>query len=827
MSREKIVNKLQERHEGTKCYYTTCLQNACWDASCIVRSHVKDGVIVAFEPDNTVNPGAGREEVSEEALQKGMVQMRSCVMGHAWKKELYTPTRIKYPMKRVGGKGYGNGKFVRISWEEALDTIADKMVEIKEKYGPTSIFHTQYSMFTVSNFPLAPWFGAGVASWGDHSTSGSTAGEQFHLGYDLVKSLITGESDVFVGFEAPDLLNSNLIVLWGFNPIVGWFGAVPYYMKLAREKGTPIICIDPRYTASAEVLSDQWIPIRPGTDLAMMLAVAQVLYEEDLYDHEYVAKWVEPEGFEKFRNYVMGKEDGIVKNPEWAEEICTVPAETIREFARLYARSQPVHLQYHYGPAKRHLGDYSAAAAMLLQSMTGNLSIAGGCETGSTLVTPVRMPIPAVDWQRAEPEFNPPICFNNNKFAEAVVLREKYDNGEITETEYRRAIGCPPESPLPNIKMAIFENNWLNNQHHTNKRFKAASLLEFAWGFQWHLNQPTAQWLDIVLPAPVHMFESTDSYLLGQERFMSGPAGMRNYFVYCQKAVNPPGEIRPKDWVYTQLAKRVGIGEKYNPRLVDVPWDKWDEAVDALYQEAYEKWAEDEFGWLEALGVEPKPWEEFLKEPVVRVEIDEPFYPFKNKMEAGENPFGTPSGKIEFSSKVLETTDLRTTRFGGRMDPIPRWEPSYMSEPANDSFYHPKTRKYPLSLVTPVSIYRQHSCHDQNPLLRDDCYRHAIWINVADAKARGIKDGDKVYVYNEYGEMVIPAYVTSKIMPGTVSIHHGAWYTPNDVRTETMPYGIDTRGACNLLIGDTHLPHIVGALLTAGLVEVKRFGGEM
>ncbi len=116
----------------------------------------------------------------------------------------------------------------------------------------------------------------------------------------------------------------------------------------------------------------------------------------------------------------------------------------------------------------------------------------------------------------------------------------------------------------------------------------------------------------------------------------------------------------------------------------------------------------------------------------------------------------------------------------------------------------------------------------RTPPYYDDCYRHAIWINVADAKARGIKDGDKVYVYNEYGEMVIPAYVTSKIMPGgTVSIHHGAWYTPNDVRTETMPYGIDTRGACNLLIGDTHLPHIVGALLTAGLVEVKRFGGEM
>ncbi|WP_434510384.1 molybdopterin-containing oxidoreductase family protein [Desulfitobacterium sp. AusDCA] len=826
MSKEKVLEKLKKQHEGEQVFYHTCLQNGCWDAACIVRSRVKDGKIVAFEPDNSINKGAGREDVGEEAINKGMVQARPCTMGHAWKEEMYAPTRINYPMKRVGGKGFGNGHLERISWEEALDTIAEKIKETIDLYGPYSILHTQYSFFRTSSFPLGPYIKAGVASWGDHSTSGHTAGEKFHLGYDLVKSLIpTGEQNPCVGYEAPDLFNSNLIVLWAHNPLVGWFGQVSYYMKLAKEKGIPIIVIDPVYTMSAEILADQWIPIRPGTDLAMMLAVAHVLFEEDLYDHEYVAKNVEPEGFVRFRNYIMGGEDGEAKTPEWAEKICTVPAETIRDFARLYAKSKPVHLQYHYGAAKRHLGEYSASMAMLLQSMTGNLTIPGGCETGCTLVTPSRLPIPQVDFQKAPPEYKAPVQVNNQKWAEAVVLREEYDKGNITETEYRRAIGCPLESPLPNIQMLVFENNWLNNQHHVNKRLQAAAKVHFSWGFMWHLNQPTAQWMDIVLPSPIHMFETTDPYLLGQQRFMSAPAGMRNYFVYSQKAVQAPGEVRSKEWVYTQLANRLGVGEKYNPLLKDVPWDKWDETVDGLYRQAYEEWAKDEWGMLETLGIEPKPWEEFLKEPIVRVPIEEPYHAFKDVLDQGINPFkNTPSGKIEFVSKYLESVDLRNTDYGGRMDPMPRWEPSYMSEPANDSFYHPKTKMYPLALNTPVSIFRQHSANDQNPLLRD-CYKHSVWMNPADAKTRNIESDELVFVYNEYGEIVLPVYITSKIMPGTAAIYHGGWYQPNGVKTETMPYGIDRRGACNLLIGDTHLPHALGALLTAGLVEIKKFGG--
>ncbi len=827
MSQKNVIQALKAKHEGETYAYTTCLQNGCWDTTCILKARIKDGKITAIEPDDSINSIVGREDevIGEDGIYQGLIQQRPCVMGHSWKEDLYADDRIIYPMKRVGGKGFGNGHFERISWDEAIDTISMKIRETIDKYGDASILHTHHSFFTLSSFPLTPYIGGGIAGFSDQSTSGHTAAERFWLGYDMVPTAIFGIEDKFPGFEAPDLLNSKLIILWAWDPLVGWHGTIPYYLKLAKEKGIPIIVIDPRYTLSAEVLADQFIPIRPGTDLAMMLAVAQVLYEEELWNKEFVAKNVDMEGFEKFRNYVNGGEDGIPKTPEWAEAICTVPAETIREFARLYATSGPVHLQFHYSAAKRHLGDYAAAASMILQAMVGSICGPGGCETGSILGTPKRIPVPFADFQKAPPDFWPKPSFCTHKFGEAVLMREKYDNGEITEKEFQNAVGCMPDAALPNIHLLVLDNNQLNNHQDVNKRLEAVQKMDFVFGFQWHFNHLSAQYMDIVLPAPNHIFESTDVFLNGQQRFMSGACGMRNYFLYCRKAVDGPGEVRTREWFWTQVAKKLGVGEKYNPRLVNTPWEKWDEEVEKIYREGYEKWAQDEDGKLVALGINPLPWEEFLKNPIVRVPIDEPFYPFKVWLERGELPWGTPSGKIEFSSKYLETHDLSQTEYGGKMDPMPKWQPSYMNEPAYDSLYHNRSRKYPLSLVTPVSLYRCLSCHDQNKAMRDEAYQHRVWMHPADAKARGIQNNEQVMVYNEYGEMILPAYVTSKLMPGTTCIHFGSWYQPNSVKTPTMPNGIDTNGSVNLLIGDKHLPHTVNALLTAGLVEIKRFGG--
>ncbi len=831
MSKGKIVEGLSARHQGTQVRYTCCAQNGCWDASCIVKCETKDGRLVSLSADDSINEGMPREDVGDQALREGMVQMRPCAMGHAWRGELDAPTRILYPMKRVGGKGPGNGHFERISWDEALDTIASKLVEFKEKYGSCFLAHSVDDCFEECGFKLAPWFGAGMAAWGDSSCSGTTLGEKLHLGFDMVAAF-HGQTDVCVGFEAPDLLNSNLIVLWGIDPLVGWFGSVSYYMKLAQEKGAKVIVVDPRYTNSAETLADQWLPIRPGTDIAMLLAIAHVLYSEDLYDHDYVEKWVEPGGFEKWRAYVMGEVDGVEKTPEWAEDICALPAETIRAFAKLYAESKPVHLQFYYAPAKRHLGEYCASAAMLLQAMTGNLSIAGGCETGCSLVTPARMPFPEVDWRQAEAEYEPPVCYNIQKIAEAIISRPRYDAGEISEEAYRRLIGSPPGAPLPNIKMMIVENQYPISHHKTNKRLESLEKCEFVWGYQWHYGQASLDFMDIVLPGINMMFECRDDYMLGSERFMYGPNGMRNYFMYADKVCEPPGEVRPRHWMYTQLAKRLGIVDKYNPRLADVPIEEWDDAVHELYHEAYDAWAEDPTGRLAELGVEPKPWEEFLKKPIVRIPIDEAFYPYKNYMEKGgivdgRSPFGTLTGKIEFSSTLCESMDMvNETWYRGHLEPYPVINPLYMGghEP-NDSFYHPKAQSYPLSLITPVSAYRQHACLDANPQLRDETYRHAVWVSPSDAVKRGLADGEVARVFNEFGEIRLPVYVTSRMSPGTAAVFHGAWYAPDvEGKTSSMPWGVDHRGTPNFLIGDEHWPHVVGALLIGGLVEVEKMG---
>ena len=826
MTKEEIVEKLSKSHEDVEVKYVCCQQNGCWDSCCILKCQTKDGKLVSVLPDDTINANDAREDVEELKLKQGMVQMRPCTMGHSWKGELTAPTRLLHPMKRVGERGPGKGHFVEISWDEALDTIASKLIEFKDKYGPYSVAHAS-DVFERCGFPLAPWFGVGMAAWGENSCSGTTPGEKFHLGFDMIKSFF-GESDACAGFEAPDLFNSNLIILWGIDPLIGWYGPVSYYMLLARERGAKVIVIDPRYTNSAETLADQWIPIRPGTDIAMELAIAYVLYTEDLYDHDYVEKWVEPEGFEKWRAYVTGQTDGIAKTPEWAESICAVPKETITELARLYAASKPVHLQFYYAPAKRHLGEYCASAAMLLQAMTGNLSIPGGCETGCSLVNPARMPFPTVNWDQAEPTYDPPITYNIQKLAEAIIQRPRLDNGEITEDEYRKLIGSPPNAPLPNIKMAIVECQYVTVHHHTNKRIKALEMTEFNWGFQWHVNQPTIEYLDIVLPGIVVMFESLDNYMLGSERFIYGPNGMRNYFLFSDKICEPPEDVRPRHWVYTQLANRLGIGDQYNPRLCDVPYESWYDAVLDLYKEAYEDWSQLVVAYEKVLHIHPKPWDEFLKQPVVRIPINTPFYPFKNHMESDRSPFATPSGKVEFSSKYVEKTDMvNDSWYRGNVEPMPVYDPPYMEgRRGDDDFYNPKTKDYPLAMVTPVSAYRQHACLDANPMLRDECYRHAVWISVSDAKQREIVDGEIVRVFNEFGEIHLPAYVTSRTMPGTIAVFHGAWYEPTGEKTETMPYGIDTRGCCNFLIGDNHQPHIVGALLIAGLVQVEKIGGE-
>ncbi len=147
-----------------------------------------------------------------------------------------------------------------------------------------------------------------------------------------------------------------------------------------------------------------------------------------------------------------------------------------------------------------------------------------------------------------------------------------------------------------------------------------------------------------------------------------------------------------------------------------------------------------------------------------------------------------------------------------------------MTKGGKDTFHSEKTRQYPLLMSSPHSYYRVHSWLDNNNWLRTDCYRHAVWMNVADAKSRNIKDDDMVRVYSDIGEMIGPAYVTSRIVPGTVAIHHGGWYLPRHEKSAIMPDGIDYRGAPNLFTHNEELPDtLVGTLPCKGLVQIEKW----
>jgi len=211
----------------------------------------------------------------------------------------------------------------------------------------------------------------------------------------------------------------------------------------------------------------------------------------------------------------------------------------------------------------------------------------------------------------------------------------------------------------------------------------------------------------------------------------------------------------------------------------------------------------------------------------------EPYHSYKYLIDKGENPFkGNASGKIEFYSSTLakgagylETHDVPPGSGkcygGGNLPPM-----AQMVKGGRDTFFSEDARKFPLLMSSPHSYYRVHSWLDNNRLL-NDCYRHAVWMNVADAKARRVKEGDLVRVFNDRGEMVLHAYVTSRIVPGEVAVYHGAWYVPGPEKTDMMPDGIDRRGAPNLLTHDVDLPDtIVGCYPCKGLVEIEKWEGR-
>jgi anaerobic dimethyl sulfoxide reductase subunit A len=320
------------------------------------------------------------------------------------------------------------------------------------------------------------------------------------------------------------------------------------------------------------------------------------------------------------------------------------------------------------------------------------------------------------------------------------------------------------------IKLAWFAGgNIMTQRGNTNKGDRALKSLEFIVGQDLFLT-PTMRYADIVLPV-ASFAEKNDL----TRPWPSGP-----YLTYANKVIEPLGECKT-DWeIGNLLAEKLGF-EKFN----EFDEDQWLRIFVETNPE-YKKIIKD--------------YNKFKKDGIHRIDVDEPYVAFRQQIEDPENhKFNTPSGKIEiFSQRLADLNDPK-------IPPVPKYIPS------PEDRHDPLLKKYPLQLLSPHPRVRVHSTL-QNIEWLMEAEPHVVWINPIDAEARGIRDGDEVYVFNDRGKLAIKAWVTRRIIPGVVSIYEGAYYEPDE-------NGICRGGCVNVLTNDTYSPGGAAALKSA-LVQI-------
>lgn len=739
---------------------TTCGTLNC-GGRCLIKAHLKDGVITRLSTDT-------KEDTFD------LPQLRACVRGRGYKQFFYNPDRLKRPMKRVGKRG--EGKFEEISWEEAIDYIAKELTRITEQYGPAC----RYSNYASGQ--SGSIIGAGNMAKRLFGLTGGYLG--FHNSYSSAQ---TSNATPYTygttktGSTLNTLSDSKLIILWGHNPVETRFGLTDYYVKKAKEAGAKIVVIDPRESDTAVALADEWIPISPTTDTAMMDAMMYVIISENLYDKKFVDKYCIgfdeeqmpediPKG-ESLKSYILGKKDGVEKTPEWAEDICKVPADIIRNLAREYATNKPSALMQGYGPQRQAFGEQFTRGGTVLAAITGNVGVRGGWASGMGSINLVNTtPVPVGENPLGDLTIP---CF---LFTDAIVRGE-----EMGEADRVRGLPAKQKTLPANIKVMFnLAGNTLINQHSdcnkTAEILQDENLLELIVVSEVFMT-PSAKYADILLPSNTFM-----------ERWDIGTTwAPSQHAILSEKCIESMYESKSDyEWL-TMLAKKLGVEEEFTEGKSQLDWVKWS---------IKESRKED---------LNFPTFEEFRKTGTYQPSVEEnTVIAFEQEINDPENyKFDTPSGKIEIFSKDLWNMDNHK-----EIPAIPKHVDSW--EGPKD----PLIEKYPIQLIGWHYKRRCHSSFDNNKWL-EEIGPQVIWMNETDADERKINPGDKVKIFNDRGEIHMPVELTNRIMPGVAAIPQGAWWKPDEK-------GVDQRGNINALTSHRPSPLSKGNPQHTNLCQIKK-----
>ena len=701
---------------------------------CGIYCYVKDGRLVRVEG------------MKESPRNRGKL----CPRAFASSQWLYSPQRLKYPLKRIGKKG--EGKFEKIGWDEALELIATKLLEQKEKYGPESLAILSPARRSYSDYLFRFLVVHGSPNYG-------------HSGICAVQRAFGFAYTLGVPMLAPDYDKADLIIIWGGNPVYSGTpqGGLERILN-AKDRGAKLVVIKPQMQPDA-TKADVWMPVRPGTDGALALAMLNVVINEKLYDREFVDKWCY--GFDKLVPHIQQY------TPEWGEMITDLPAEQIRNVARLYAKTKAACIYAGNAFDQAVSSNNAVRAVAILIAITGHLD-KPGCNLA--------------------PTFNP-----NMPRVNSVHLRERYTQEVVdklvgpeiptcfqpfiegTSSAYYKCLdSILTEKPYP-VKGIIAPGTQPTViTRGTRRVIEALEKLEFFVVVD-VMQNASMPWADIVIPVAT-MYESDHPF----------EGGMGNWLMARNQVVERMGDYKSDYEFWLDLAVKMGYGD-----------DFWNGSIEDCmnYQ-------------LENFGI---TMEELRNHPTgIVYEGGKPEY------EKYEMIFSTPSPRLSRAPYLPQgKVAIYNTSFEENgFNPLPEW----VEPPESPTATPELLKKYPLVLSdTHTSEVYNAGWLRNIPYLREIQPDPWLHINPETAQARGIEDGDWVIVESPHGSMKVRARYFPGINPNVVMSLQGWWQGCEDLGKPSYPL-VDGAGTNDLYSIDPEkaFDPLVTAMPKQTLVEVRK-----
>jgi len=704
--------------------------------NCGVLVHVKDGRPIKIEGNK------------EHPISRGFICQR-IPYAIKW---LYHPDQLMYPLKRVGERG--EGKWQRITWEQALDEIAEKLGTLKEKYGPETLAVTEG---TVRGALF--WMRSRFCNLFGNPHNAFHPGVTCALNRYSIGQAIAGwrVCDKAMTPKKTSIEKTNCIVIWGNDTTNAIQRASAWIMERRRERPLRIIVVDPRVTKIAEI-ADIHLRLRPGTDCALALGWANVIINEERYDKDFINNWTM--GFDKLVERVKEY------TPEKVAEITGLTVAEITESARMYAATKPAWIIGGLAPDQIGLnGTRVEQACAICQALTGNIDVVGGSimpnigprnEKGAFIRDSV------LELRDLLPKEQRVKQIGSDRFKLMT-----WPGYELTATPYEKFYGVPapaihrmgPPAPLlwrtilsrqpyPITAMISWESNpmlWAANTKIVYEAMKSPNLELYVVNEYWMT--PTALLADYVLPIASWMERS---YIDTIEDFA-------DFAIGGEKAIEPLGERKEDYYFWRELGIRMGQKEYW-------PWETFEEHI------AYR---------VKPMGM---TYEEFVQAGALMSPLEE-----KKYQKYG---FATPSGKFELYSSILEKLGY---------DPLPFYE-----EPAESPVRTPEVAKeYPFILNTGGRFMPQHHSEfrHRGMGMREKHPDPLVDINIKDARELGIRDGEWIYIETRRGRIQQRARVSDRIPRGVVNTE-ASWWFPEMPGKEPSLHGVWKSNANVLTLDD-------------------------